>query len=238
MPPGGGPPKPPPGGGPPPLIIVGSGPPGGGPPKPPPGGGPPGGGAPYIGFGGGPPAPGGGPKPGGGWKFASVATIVPASAFTLPPPKPASGGGAPIAGGGAPIGSGGGAGACGIFAEPGIGGATPTIVPLSLLGGGPAGRGGIAGAPAGGAPGGGAAGVPPTPGGSPPACCDDMSIVPLNFGAAAPFKLKLHFVHVWAVSGFCVPQFGQNTEPPLEGFEKPRGSIQPEISLTQGERLP
>ena len=243
-PPGGGAPKPPPGGGAPPLIIVGSGPPpGGGAPKPPPGGGPPGG-APYIGFGGGAPAAGGGaPKPGGGWKFASVATIVPASAFTLPPPpKPASGGGAPIGGGG--VGSAaGGIGACGIFAEPGIGGATPTIVPFNLLGGGPAGRGGIAGAPAaGGAPGGGAPGtgpgVPPTPGGRPPACCDDISIVPLNFGAAAPFKLKLHFVHVWAVSGFCVPQFGQNTEPPLVGFEKPRGSIQAEISLTQGERLP
>ncbi len=46
-------------------------------------------------------------------------------------------------------------GACGgmfgIFAEPGIGGATPTIVPFNLLGGGaPAGRGGAA---AGGAPG-------------------------------------------------------------------------------------
>ncbi len=39
-----------------------------------------------------------------------------------------------------------------------------------------------------------------------------MSIVPLNFGAAAaPFRAKLHFEHVWAVSGFWVPQFGQNT---------------------------
>ena len=47
----------------------------------------------------------------------------------------------------------------GIFAEPGIGGATPTIVPFSLLGGGPAGRGGIAGAP--GAPGGAGGGVAP-----------------------------------------------------------------------------
>jgi hypothetical protein len=157
--------------------------------------------------------------PGGGWKFASVATIVPPSGFTLPPPPPKSfcgggaacGGGAPkfpIASGGGPAGD----GAPGIFAEPGIGGATPTIVPLSLLGGGPAGRGGIA---AGGAPGGGVAGAPPTGGAVPGACCDVISIVPLNFGAAAPFKLKLHFVHVWAVSGFCVPQFGQNTEPPL-----------------------
>jgi hypothetical protein len=38
-----------------------------------------------------------------------------------------------------------------------------------------------------------------------------ISMVPLNFGAAAPFRLKLHFEHVAAVSGFCVPQFGQNT---------------------------
>jgi hypothetical protein len=38
-----------------------------------------------------------------------------------------------------------------------------------------------------------------------------MSIVPLNFGAAAPFRLKPHFMHVDAVSEFCVPQFGQNT---------------------------
>jgi hypothetical protein len=39
-----------------------------------------------------------------------------------------------------------------------------------------------------------------------------MSIVPLNFGAAAPLRLKPHFVHVDAVSEFCVPQFGQNTQ--------------------------
>jgi hypothetical protein len=38
-----------------------------------------------------------------------------------------------------------------------------------------------------------------------------ISIVPLNFGAAAPFRLNPHFVHVDAVSEFCVPQFGQNT---------------------------
>ena len=41
-----------------------------------------------------------------------------------------------------------------------------------------------------------------------------MSMVPLNFGAAAapppPFSAKPHFVQVAAVSGFCVPQFGQN----------------------------
>jgi len=166
---------------------------------------------------------------------------VPASALTLPPPPKSCGGGAACGGGapkfGAVGGSGGGApiGAppiapgggiapgvggfiSGIFAEPGIGGATPTIVPFNLLGGGPAGRGGIAAGPPGGAAAGGAPGGT-TPGGAAPptgpACWLDMSIVPLNFGAAAPFRLKLHFVHVWAVSGFCVPQFGQNTEPPL-----------------------
>ena len=37
-----------------------------------------------------------------------------------------------------------------------------------------------------------------------------MSIVPLNLGAAAPLMLKPHFVQVVAVSGFFVPQFGQN----------------------------
>lgn len=41
--------------------------------------------------------------------------------------------------------------------------------------------------------------------------CWLISIVPLNFGAAAPFKLKPHFVQVVACSVFCVPQFGQNT---------------------------
>jgi hypothetical protein len=38
-----------------------------------------------------------------------------------------------------------------------------------------------------------------------------ISIVPLNFGAAAPFKLKAHFWQAAALSSFCVPQFGQNT---------------------------
>jgi len=37
-----------------------------------------------------------------------------------------------------------------------------------------------------------------------------MSIVPLNFGAAAPLMLNPHLVQVVAVSGFLVPQFGQN----------------------------
>lgn len=37
-----------------------------------------------------------------------------------------------------------------------------------------------------------------------------ISIVPLNFGAAV-FIANPHFVQVVAVSGFCIPQFGQNT---------------------------
>jgi hypothetical protein len=42
-----------------------------------------------------------------------------------------------------------------------------------------------------------------------------MSIVPLNFGAAAPFRLNPHFLQVVAASSFSVPQFGQNTRAPL-----------------------
>lgn len=38
-----------------------------------------------------------------------------------------------------------------------------------------------------------------------------MSIVPLNLGAAAPFRLNAHFWQAAALSSFCVPQFGQNT---------------------------
>ncbi len=164
------------------------------------------------------------PKPGGG-KFASDATIVPPSGLTLLPP-PKSGGGA---GGGGVIGGGAAAPRSGIFAEPGIGGATPTIVPLSLLGGGPAGRGGIA--PPGGA--GGGAFEP-----APCACWLDMSIVPLNFGAAAPFKLNPHLMHVTAFgSSFFVPQFGQNTATSRIVFGN-RGSIAVMIARKQGERLP
>ena len=92
------------------------------------------------------------------------------------------------------------------------GAATPTIVPLRRLGG-------ELPAPAEGAPAptpdiGLAAGGAPEPevasriacmfGGAP---C--MSIVPLNLGAAL-FSANPHFVQVEAVSGFCVPQFGQN----------------------------
>lgn len=96
----------------------------------------------------------------------------------------------------------------------GTGGATPTIVPLSLLG--PAdGTAPVAGrgAPGPPTPGGaaGAAGAPGGAGGGAAAAWFIINIVPLNFGAAAPFKWKLHLLQVGAVSGFCVPQFGQNT---------------------------
>ena len=37
-----------------------------------------------------------------------------------------------------------------------------------------------------------------------------INIVPLNLGAAAPLMLNPHLVQVVAVSGFFVPQFGQN----------------------------
>jgi len=82
----------------------------------------------------------------------------------------------------------------------------PTIVPLMFTFGGPAG---------GGAPTGGGVGAA---GACPPGWFI-ISIVPLNFGAAPPLRLKLHLVHVAAVSGFCVPQFGQNTlEPPFSSL--------------------
>jgi hypothetical protein len=116
--------------------------------------------------------------------------------------------GAPIPCGGPPNGE-----------PPGIGGATPTIVPLSLLGGpaapaapgtaDPGGRGpGTGAAGAGGGVGTGRAA--PGAGAAEPGWFI-INIVPLNFGAAAPLTLKLHFEHVAAVSGFWVPQFGQNT---------------------------
>jgi hypothetical protein len=38
-----------------------------------------------------------------------------------------------------------------------------------------------------------------------------MSIVPLNLGAAALFRLNPHFLQVVDASAFSVPQFGQNT---------------------------
>ena len=89
------------------------------------------------------------------------------------------------------------------------GGATPTIVPLKACFGGPAGAAGPGGATA---AGGGAAGGGSGAGGGADALPGwfIMSIVPLNLGAAAPRMLNPHFVQVVAVSGFFVPQFGQN----------------------------
>lgn len=87
-------------------------------------------------------------------------------------------------------------------------GGTPTTVPARPWLGGPPRPGGAAGGPGGmGGPAGGAPGGR----GGPAEGCWFMSMVPLNFGAAAPFRLKPHFVHVDAVSEFCVPQLGQNT---------------------------
>ena len=192
-------------------AAPGGGPPGGGPP----GGGPPGGGPP----GGGPP---GGAPPAGG-------------ASGLPP----AGGG----GGAAPAAPAGGAGLAPALGDtlPGDGGATPSIVPFICGGGFAAGAaggdaaggdaaGGDAAGAAGGAPPAGGAGAPGAPpsGAAPPGRGTAgefiMSIVPLNFGAAAPFRLNPHFEQVVAVSGFCVPQFGQNTRPPpfSLGNERPR----------------
>jgi hypothetical protein len=86
----------------------------------------------------------------------------------------------------------GGAKGCAGAADPPIPiGATPTIVPFSLLG--------IAAAPGGGnAPGAGRPGGAVGGGGMPGAAPGwfIMSIVPLNFGAAALFKWKLHLEHV------------------------------------------
>lgn len=102
-----------------------------------------------------------------------------------------------------------GAAACGGVAEPAEGGATPTMVPFI-----PPGRAaGPLRAPPGPAPGAGpvAGGGALGPGGPPLARGGFiMSIVPLNFGAAAPLRLKPHLLHVVADSEFCVPQFGQN----------------------------
>lgn len=92
----------------------------------------------------------------------------------------------------------GGAGAMGGAPTGGGGGAAPTIMVPFIAGLGGAGGGGVAG------PGAGRGGVA-APG------VFIMSMVPLNFGAAAPFKLKPHLLHAAAVSGFWVPQFGQNT---------------------------
>ncbi len=86
---------------------------------------------------------------------------------------------------------------------PGDGGATPIIVALAMDLGHGAG-------PWPGTPGGAARGT---------AATGEfiMSIVPLNLGAAAPFRLKPHFWHLTPLSSFCVPQFGQNTHLPPFG---------------------
>jgi hypothetical protein len=57
-----------------------------------------------------------------------------------------------------------------------------------------------AGAGAGGAPGGAPAGAGAPAGRGTAGGAFIMSIVPLNFGAAAPFRLKPHLVHVVADS--------------------------------------
>lgn len=117
------------------------------------------------------------------------ATIVPPSGFTPPP------------GGSGAGGAGGAGGASGGATPPADGGATPSIVPLSL--------------------GFGAAGAPPGAGGAAPSPglgivgAFIISMVPLNLGAAEPFKLKPHLTQLFALSSFCVPQFGQNTRPYL-----------------------
>jgi hypothetical protein len=120
-----------------------------------------------------------------------------------------------------------------------IGGATPTIVPLSLLGIGA----GPAAAPPGPAAAGPGAGGGPAPGGAAPAAGAGppgrgpglfiMSIVPLNLGAAAPFNAKLHFAHVVALSAFWVPQFGQNTRAPRVKSERGGSRVTKKRSLAR-----
>jgi hypothetical protein len=138
------------------------------------------------------------------------ATIVPPSGLTGSKPPPAgtppsadmSGGGIFATGGGPAGGEPAAEPANGAGAEPAIIGATPTIVPLSLLGvgpwpvdGGPA----VGGAPAAGE------GAPAAGRGPVGALMSGMlfiNMVPLNFGAAAPFRLNPHLPQVTAVSGF------------------------------------
>ena len=88
-------------------------------------------------------------------------------------------------------------------------GATPTIVPFSLLGMGAGGAiTGASGAAGGGteAGRGGAAAAGAPAGGAMPGWFI-MSMVPLNLGAAAPLIANEHRVHAVAVSEFSVPQF-------------------------------
>lgn len=135
-----------------------------------------------------PPKPGeGGGKAGGG---PSATKVLPMG--LTPPPPP---GGAKLC----PCRSGVGAGGA---SAPGAGGAIPTMVPFIWRR--MAGESMDAGPPAGGT------GVAGLAGGAPPATGEFIiSMVPLNFGAAAPFKLKPQLPQVVAESGFWAPQFGQ-----------------------------
>src|SRR6187549_1538410 len=96
---------------------------------------------------------------------------------------------------------------------PNDGGATPSMVPLSFEGTVPAGAGLTPPAAAG-------AGAGAPLGRGTPCGAFIINMVPLNFGAAAPFKLKPHFLQVFELSSFSVPQFGQNTISPP--FPTPR----------------
>jgi hypothetical protein len=104
--------------------------------------------------------------------------------------------------------------------DPNDGGATPIIVPFSFgLGAAGAAAGAAAAGPGGacgGAPGAGAgAALGAAPGRGTAGAAFIISMVPLNFGAAdAAFRAKPHFAHAFAVSWFCAPQFGQNTQRP------------------------
>ena len=120
-------------------------------------------------------------------------------------------GGIPIGGPCIANGAGGGGGA-----ESGGGapnpGASPTMVPLRFAF--PAAAGGadcVNAAAATGAAGGAIGGAAGGAGGGADSGLFIINIVPLNFGALPGFKVKPHFVQLLDVSGFCVPQFGQNT---------------------------
>lgn len=103
---------------------------------------------------------------------------------------------------GGPAGVAGGAMAPGGCGVPSDGGATPSMVPLSFEG--------MALSAGFGPP---AAGAAP-PGRGTPCGAFIISMVPLNLGAAAPFRLNPHFLQVFELSSFSVPQFGQNTISP------------------------
>jgi hypothetical protein len=58
-----------------------------------------------------------------------------------------------------------------------------------------------------------------------------MSMVPLNFGAAAFLRTNAHFEQACAVSEFCVPQFGQNTT------HLPRSAVPPLVERSAGPQV-